>query len=118
MQWVALGVVVLAALFFALTAAARLLGKPGLAPWVRIGPLMPRLASTARLDSGRGGGMTPVRLVYSTATCVLAATVFSGRMARIRRRAVAVAAPVDGPRHSQMRLATRPGHHRGRAKAR
>lgn len=54
MQWVALGVVVLAALFFALTAAARLLGKPGLAPWVRIGPLMPRLASTARLDSGRG----------------------------------------------------------------
>ena len=37
MQWVALGVLVLAVLFFALTAAARLLEKPRLAPWVRIG---------------------------------------------------------------------------------
>jgi hypothetical protein len=37
MQWVLLGVVVLAVLFFAFTAAARLLEKPWLAPWVRIG---------------------------------------------------------------------------------
>jgi hypothetical protein len=37
MHWVALGVVLLALLFFALTAAARLLEKPWLAPWVRIG---------------------------------------------------------------------------------
>ena len=36
MQWVALGAVVLAVLFFAFTAAARLLEKPWLAPWVRI----------------------------------------------------------------------------------
>jgi hypothetical protein len=37
MQWVLLVVVVLAVLFFALTALARLLERPGLAPWVRIG---------------------------------------------------------------------------------
>jgi hypothetical protein len=37
MQWVLLGVVVLAVLFFVLTAAARVLEGPGLAPWVRWG---------------------------------------------------------------------------------
>jgi hypothetical protein len=37
MQWVLLGVVVLAVLFFVLTAAARVLERPGLAPWVHWG---------------------------------------------------------------------------------
>ena len=37
MQWVALGIIVVAVLFLVLTAAARLLERPGLAPWVRIG---------------------------------------------------------------------------------
>ena len=37
MQWVALGIIMVAVLFLVLTAAARLLERPGLAPWVRIG---------------------------------------------------------------------------------
>jgi hypothetical protein len=37
MQWVALGKIVVAVLFFVFTAAARLLERPGLAPWVRVG---------------------------------------------------------------------------------
>jgi hypothetical protein len=37
MQWVALGLLVVAVVFFVLTALARLLERPGLAPWVRIG---------------------------------------------------------------------------------
>jgi hypothetical protein len=37
LQWVALGVLMLAVLFFAFTIAARLREKPWLALWVRIG---------------------------------------------------------------------------------